>query len=48
MRKAQSTLQALNIEIRDESVERGSPIVAPAGFLTSEAVTPVSREQGAA
>jgi hypothetical protein len=48
MRKAQSTLQALNVELRDESVERGSPIVAPAGFLTSNAVSPVSGEQGAA
>lgn len=48
MRKAQSTLQALNVEIRDESVERGSPIVATTAFLASDAPTPLSGEQGAA
>jgi hypothetical protein len=33
LRKAQSTLKALNIEVHDEAVERGSPIVLPEGSL---------------
>jgi hypothetical protein len=44
MRKAQNTLQALNVEIRDESVERDSPIVASARLVPGYA----GREQGAA
>jgi hypothetical protein len=41
MRKAQNTLQALNVEIRDESVERGSPIVASARIV--QAMPPASK-----
>ncbi len=30
LRKAQSTLRALNVELTDEAAERGSPIALPA------------------
>lgn len=48
VRRAQSTLQALNVECRDESLERGSPIVASAGLLTPGSETPAGGEQDAA
>lgn len=32
LRKAQSTLRALNVELHDESAERGSPIAPPRGL----------------
>jgi hypothetical protein len=38
LRKAQSTLKALNIELHDEAAERGSPIALSNGSLQAAAV----------
>jgi hypothetical protein len=47
LRKAQSTLRALNVELHDEEAERGSPILLPTESF-QDAVLALSDERGVA
>jgi hypothetical protein len=47
LRKAQGTLRALNVELSDEAMERGSPITLPQSSLGDAAVAPPSGSEAA-